>query len=76
LRKVLTEGVHRGLDARFYALGAEGNDHPLPLDARGRLTSAILPGFALDPGILWRERLPRGAEVFALVEAMGGEAVS
>jgi Uma2 family endonuclease len=57
-------------DARFYALGVEGNYHPLPLDARGWLTSAILPGFALDPNILWRDVLPSAIEVFALVEAM------
>lgn len=40
-------------DANFWVLNAEGNYEARPLDEQGRLTSAVLPGFALDPAVLW-----------------------
>lgn len=54
-----------------YTLGADGRYRLTARDAQGRLVSAVLPGFALDPELLWRETLPSGAEVIRLVEAMG-----
>jgi Uma2 family endonuclease len=57
-------------EANVYALGSDGRYHPLPKDAEGRLTSQILPGFALHPDLLWREQPPAGAELVALVQQM------
>jgi Uma2 family endonuclease len=47
----LIDPVHR--DADFWALNTDGHYEPRPHDAQGRLTSAVLPGFALDAAILW-----------------------
>ncbi len=41
-------------------------------DASQFVTSALLPGFALDPALLWRESLPQGEELLALVSGMTG----
>ena len=57
-------------EANVYALGADGHYHPRPRDAEGRLTSQILPGFALHPDLLWREQPPTGAELVELVQQM------
>ncbi len=57
-------------EANVYALGADGHYHPRPRDAEGRLTSQILPGFALHPDVLWRDEPPTGAELIALVQQM------
>ena len=43
------------------------------LDAQGRLISTLLPGFALDPQILWQDELPGGKTIFAMVQDMLGE---
>lgn len=59
-------------DAAIHALTDEGVYHRLPLDAQGRLTSPLLPGFALDPALLWRDPLPKGTELIALVQGMVG----
>jgi Uma2 family endonuclease len=56
--------------AVVYALGEDGRYHPLPLDAQGRLVSQVLPGFALDPALLWGERLPDGMELVELAQGM------
>jgi Uma2 family endonuclease len=40
-------------DANFWTLNADGNYEACPLDEQGRLTSSVLPGFALDPAVLW-----------------------
>lgn len=40
-------------DADFWALGEDGTYISRPRDAQGRLTSAVLPGFALDAEMLW-----------------------
>ncbi|MCL4247018.1 MAG: Uma2 family endonuclease [Anaerolineae bacterium] len=58
-------------DATFYALGDDNLYHPIPLDARGYLTSRVLPGFALDPALLWADEYPRGAALARLIDAMG-----
>src|SRR5438046_7531113 len=45
-------------EATINALGDGQRYHPVPRDAAGRIRSSVLPGFALDPQILWREALP------------------
>ena len=60
-------------EAIIYARGQDDRYHPFPLDAQGRLTSTLLPGFALDPHILWGETLPDGMALVALVQAMDGD---
>jgi Uma2 family endonuclease len=56
--------------AVIFALGEDGRYRPLPLDEQGRLVSRVLPGFALDPSILWQDHLPDGMELFTLAQAM------
>jgi Uma2 family endonuclease len=43
------------------------------LDTQGRLISTLLPGFALNPAILWQEEMPTGAELIQMVQNMVGE---
>jgi Uma2 family endonuclease len=45
----------------------------LDLDSQRRLTSTLLPGFALDPAVLWQEHLPRGSALSQMVQDMLGE---
>lgn len=47
----LLDPVHQ--DADFWTLGPDGSYVPRPRDAQGRISSGVLPGFALDPTILW-----------------------
>ncbi|MDX2139490.1 MAG: Uma2 family endonuclease [Chloroflexota bacterium] len=54
----------------IYVLGEDGFYHLRALDDEGRITSTILPGFALDPEILWRDELPDAEEIVILVKAM------
>lgn len=61
-------------DAVIYELGAEGRYHARPHDSQGRITSGVLPGFALDPAILWQDEHPAGPEMVALVEQMTSDA--
>lgn len=58
--------------ADVYVLGENGRFARRALDAEGRLTSTLLPNFALAPEILWREELPKGAELLRLVGQMTG----
>ena len=44
--------------AVFYRLTPEGTYAAVPLDAEGRYSSVVLPGFWLRPAWLWREPLP------------------
>jgi Uma2 family endonuclease len=59
-------------EANLYKLGADGVYHPTPLDPQGRLTSTVLPGFALDPALLWQEEMLGAEALIALVRAMVG----
>ena len=52
--------------------GADGRYLRRPTDALHRVTSGLLPGFALDARLLWRETLPQGAELLELVSHMAG----
>lgn len=45
------------------------------LDAQGYLTSGVLAGFALDPTLLWQEKLPAGPALVELVQQMMGDAI-
>lgn len=57
-------------DTIVFSLGEDGRYHRLPLDAQGRLYSVVLPGFAIPFDLLWRDPLPAGAELMALVQTM------
>jgi len=54
-------------EAAVYALSADGRYRRVPLDAQGRLVSTVLPGFALDPALLWQAALPDGEQIMAMV---------
>lgn len=56
--------------ADIYALDEDGKYARLPLDQRGRLVSRVLPGFALDPALLWRKPMLRGKAILDLVAEM------
>lgn len=56
--------------ADIYALGDDGRYHRRSLDEAGRVTSGLLPGFALDPVLLWQTEPPAGAELIDLVQRM------
>lgn len=52
-----------------FALEASGRYRRLK-DPAGRMVSRLLPGFVLDPALLWREQLPDGHELINLVQEM------
>lgn len=58
--------------ADIYILNANGVYVRHPLDNDGKLTSTLLPGFALDPAILWSDEFPQGLALLKLVSAMTG----
>jgi Uma2 family endonuclease len=64
----LIDPRHR--EAVLYQRSPDGVYHPTPLDSQGRLASTVLPGFALDPALLWRAEPPGAEELIALVRAM------
>jgi len=43
------------------------------LNSQGQLISSLLPGFALDPKILWQDELPGGKTIYMMVQEMLGE---
>ncbi len=53
------------LDA--YALGADGRFAPIPPDADGLVSSAVLPGFRFDPAWLRQRPLPTPRAVLAQI---------
>jgi Uma2 family endonuclease len=57
-------------EADVYALEPSGRFRRLAKDEKGRIVSRLLTGFALDPAILWRDRLPEGLELIELVQEM------
>jgi Uma2 family endonuclease len=52
------------------ALNSKGKYERVPLNSEGEMASGLLPNFAIDPTIFWREELPKGAELIALVQGM------
>jgi Uma2 family endonuclease len=42
-------------------------------DEAGHIKSTLLPDFALDPTILWRDELPGGKTIYEMVQNMIGE---
>jgi hypothetical protein len=58
----------------IWELSGDGRYRRRPLDAAGRITSGVLPGFALDPELLWQDEHPAGPDLAALVEQMLGDA--
>lgn len=56
--------------------GADGRYQRRLPDSSQFMTSALLPGFALDPRLLWQEPLPQGGELLALISDMTGVEIS
>jgi Uma2 family endonuclease len=56
--------------ADIYALNEDGKYASLPLDQRGRLVSRVLPGFTLEPALLWQPELPNEDAILDLVAEM------
>ena len=54
----------------FYRIGSKQVYNRIPADHKGRLTSTVLPDFALDPALFWREDEPMGQELVELVQKM------
>jgi len=54
--------------ADIYRLGDDQRYHRADLDNQGRLVSALLPGFALDPNVFWQDTLPKGPALIQLVQ--------
>lgn len=59
-------------EAVIYELGDEGRYHPRSLDEHGRITSAVLAGFALDPALLWDDENLFRINLHELVQGMVG----
>lgn len=57
-------------EARIYALGEDGRYHPVADDVTGRVVSRLLPGFRLDPTLLWADDLPAGMAIVRLAQEM------
>jgi Uma2 family endonuclease len=57
-------------EADVYVLGEDQRYHRAALDKQSRAVSTVLPGFALDPVILWQETPPDSLATVALVEQM------
>jgi Uma2 family endonuclease len=60
------------LEATVYWRDEEGHFRALPLDSQGRFASKVLPGFAFDPALLWRDELPDALQEIELVKQMLG----
>jgi Uma2 family endonuclease len=52
-----------------FALSATGRYEPIAPDAQGRVHSAAIPGFWLDPAWLWQEPLPDTLSLLKLILA-------
>jgi Uma2 family endonuclease len=64
--------------AVFYTLEEQDGERVYrtrPLDERQRLTSGVLPGFTLDPALLWMQPLPDGEALLALVAELIGRPI-
>src|SRR5438045_2690906 len=57
-------------EADVYVLGEDQHYHRAAQDKQSRAVSTVLPGFVLDPVILWQETLPDSLATVALVEQM------
>jgi Uma2 family endonuclease len=57
-------------EADVYVLGEDRHCHRGAQDQHSRIVSTVLPGFALNPGILWQETPPDSQAAVALVEHM------
>ena len=58
-------------EADINVLGEDKHYHRAIQDEQGRIVSTVLPGFALNPSLLWQETLPDSQATLALVEHMG-----
>ena len=59
--------------ADIYALGSDGRYHRRPLDGEGRVTSGLLPGFAIDPAPTLAARVAHRASLDRTGTAHDGE---
>src|SRR5258708_24081109 len=57
-------------EADLYVLGEDQHYHRAAQDKQGRIASTLLPGFVIDPTILWREILLDSQATIALVDHM------
>lgn len=57
-------------EAVIYALHEDGRYRRVPLSGESVLVSTLLPNFALETTLLWRETPPEGQELLDLVHAM------
>ncbi len=58
-------------DTIIYALGEDRRYHRVAPDVQGRMVSPLLPGFALDPMLLWQDAPPDAMAIVELVGKMG-----
>jgi Uma2 family endonuclease len=66
-------------EASVYALrelNGEQRYGRVPPDAQGRIVSPLLPGFVLDPALMWAEQLPNGQQIIAMVQEMVDEGIN
>lgn len=59
-------------ETSVFILGEDGRYHRLSPNAEGSYVSMLLPGFALPVDLIWRDPLPAGADLIALVQGMAG----
>lgn len=57
-------------EADVYVLGEDQHYHRAAQDKQSRIGSTVLPGFVLDPTLLWQEILPDSQATRVLVEHM------
>jgi Uma2 family endonuclease len=66
----LFDPQHRVAD--IYVLDENGRYRRNPLDEQGRIWSTLLPGFALQPALLWTAPYPEGVAFWRLVQQLAG----
>src|SRR5713226_8230094 len=57
-------------EATIYVLGVDRRYHRFAPDEAQRFSSSILPGFSFPADVLWKQVLPSGSDLIALVQQM------
>ena len=57
-------------EATIYVLGVDRRYHRFAPDEANRFSSSILPGFSFPADVLWKQVLPSGSDLIALVQQM------
>jgi Uma2 family endonuclease len=60
--------------AALYVLDDAGQYEIYPLTAEGKLQSKLLPGFVIEPTLLWRDDAPDATELVQLAQALAASA--